>query len=115
MDDIFYEKLLYRILQGRLRLKLGDLVLYVHEPSREKLEESLGPRALRLAYLSAGRVGQRAYLAAESLGWGACGVGAFFDAEVKHLLNLPPAEHPLYLVPVGPIKKRTHGGRPTAK
>lgn len=41
MDDIFYEKLLYRILQGRLRLKLGDLVLYIYEPSREILEESL--------------------------------------------------------------------------
>ena len=41
MDDIFYEKILYRILQGRLRLKLGDLVLYIHEPSLELLEESL--------------------------------------------------------------------------
>lgn len=40
MDDIYYEKLLYRILQGRLRLKLGDLVLFVHEPSRDDLEES---------------------------------------------------------------------------
>lgn len=41
MDDIFYEKLLYRILQGRLRLKLGDLVLYIYEPSFGLLEESL--------------------------------------------------------------------------
>ena len=40
MDDIYYEKLLYRILQGRLRLKLGDLVLFVHEPSRDDIEES---------------------------------------------------------------------------
>ncbi len=41
MDDIFYEKILYRILQGRLRLKLGDLVLYVYEPSKDLLEESI--------------------------------------------------------------------------
>ena len=41
MDDIFYEMILYRILQGRLRLKLGDLVLYVYEPSLDLLEESL--------------------------------------------------------------------------
>ena len=40
MDDIYYEKLLYRILQGRLRLKLGDLVLFIQEPSRDDLEES---------------------------------------------------------------------------
>jgi hypothetical protein len=41
MDDIFYEKILYRILQGRLRLKLGDLVLYIHDPSKDILEESI--------------------------------------------------------------------------
>ena len=40
MDDIFYEKILYRILQGRLRLKLGDLVLYIYEPSPDLIEES---------------------------------------------------------------------------
>jgi hypothetical protein len=40
MDDAFYEKTLYRILQGRLRLTLGDLVLYVYEPTSELLEES---------------------------------------------------------------------------
>jgi len=41
MDNIFYEKLLYRIIQGRLRLKLDDLVLFVYEPSVDLLEESL--------------------------------------------------------------------------
>ena len=40
MDDIFYEKTLYRILRGRLRYKLDDLVLYIYEPSAELLEES---------------------------------------------------------------------------
>tara|TARA_R110002110_G_scaffold14630_1_gene67429 strand:- start:63 stop:1115 length:1053 start_codon:yes stop_codon:yes gene_type:complete len=40
MDDIFYEKALYRILQGRLRLTLGDLVLFVYEPSPDLIEES---------------------------------------------------------------------------
>lgn len=41
MDDIFYEKLLYRIMQGRLRLKLDGLALYIYEPSFEILEESI--------------------------------------------------------------------------
>ena len=79
------------------------------------LEKQLGPRALRAAYLAAGRLGQRAYLAAETLGWGCCGVGAFFDDEVTRLLELPDGVEPLYLLPVGPIKKRTHGGRPTQR
>lgn len=77
------------------------------------LEETIGPRALRLAYLAAGRIGQRAYLAAETLGWGCCGVGAFFDEDVAKVLGLPPGEDPLYLLSLGPIKKRTHGGRST--
>ena len=41
MDDIFYEKLLYRIIRGRIRLKLGDLVLIIHEPSLDLVEESI--------------------------------------------------------------------------
>jgi len=40
MDDAFYEKSLYRILQGRFRLTLGDLVLFIYEPTPELLEES---------------------------------------------------------------------------
>lgn len=40
MDDIYYEKILNRIIQGRLRVKLGDLVLFISEPSRDVLEES---------------------------------------------------------------------------
>lgn len=40
MDNAFYEKSLYRILQGRLRLVLGDLVLYVYEPDADLIEES---------------------------------------------------------------------------
>ena len=41
MDSIYYEKLLYRILQGRLKLRLDDLVLFISEPTAELLEESL--------------------------------------------------------------------------
>lgn len=38
--DISYEKILYRIIKGRLRIKLGDLILYVKEPTGDILEES---------------------------------------------------------------------------
>ena len=40
MDDIYYERVLNRIIQGRLRLRLGDLVLFIEEPSQEILEAS---------------------------------------------------------------------------
>lgn len=40
MDDIHYAKILNRIIQGRLRLRFGDLVLFVYQPSQEIIEES---------------------------------------------------------------------------
>ena len=40
MDSIYYEKVLNRIIQGRLRIKLGDLVLFVYEPDADIIEES---------------------------------------------------------------------------
>ncbi|MEW5725148.1 MAG: SagB/ThcOx family dehydrogenase, partial [Thermodesulfobacteriota bacterium] len=89
-------------------------VVLVVSAGLEALEATLGPRSLRLAYLAAGRLGQRAYLAAEVLGWGCCGVGAFFDEEVAGLLDLPAGLSPLYLIPLGPVQKRIHGGRAAA-
>lgn len=79
------------------------------------LEERHGPRALRVAYLEAGRIGQRAYLAAETMGWGCTGVGAFFDEELAAALGMEEKKSPLYLLALGPVKKRTHGGRPDEK
>lgn len=54
MDDIRYEKILNRIIQGRLRLRVNDLVLYVEEPSNEIIEESFDvyEDALEKAYFS---------------------------------------------------------------
>ena len=40
MDDIHYAKILNRITQGRLRLRFGDLVLFVYQPSQDTIEES---------------------------------------------------------------------------
>lgn len=40
MDEIYYEKVLNRIIQGRLRVKLGDLVFYIYEPSSDIIEQS---------------------------------------------------------------------------
>lgn len=38
--EIFYEKILYRILQGRLRLPQNGPVFYIYEPSKDIIEAS---------------------------------------------------------------------------
>ncbi|HUX07437.1 MAG TPA: SagB/ThcOx family dehydrogenase [Acidobacteriota bacterium] len=45
------------------------------------------PGAYRIAGLDAGIVGQFAYLAAEALGAGCCGIGAFFEDELSRLIG----------------------------
>jgi len=40
MENIFYEKILNRIIQGRLRFSQDGLVLFIQEPSKDLIEES---------------------------------------------------------------------------
>ena len=51
-----------------------------------------GGRGYRYVHFEAGAIGQRLYLAAEALGLGATGIGAFFDDEVHAYLNLTPEQ-----------------------
>jgi SagB-type dehydrogenase family enzyme len=55
------------------------------------LAESIyGDRGYRYVHFEAGAIGHRLYLAAEALGLGATGIGAFYDDEVHRHLNLTP-------------------------
>lgn len=47
-----------------------------------------GDRGYRYAHFEAGAIGHRMYLAAEALGLGATGIGAFFDDDVHRYLGL---------------------------
>jgi SagB-type dehydrogenase family enzyme len=49
-----------------------------------------GDRGYRYAHFEAGAIGHLLYLAAEALGLGATGIGAFYDDEVHRHLNLIP-------------------------
>jgi SagB-type dehydrogenase family enzyme len=49
-----------------------------------------GDRGYRYVHFEAGAIGHRMYLAAEALGLGATGIGAFYDEEVHRYLNLTP-------------------------
>lgn len=58
----------------------------------ERAVRAHGDRGYRYAHFEAGAIGQRLYLAAEALGLGATGIGAFYDDEVHRYLNIAP-EH----------------------
>jgi SagB-type dehydrogenase family enzyme len=51
-----------------------------------------GDRGYRYVFFEAGAIGHRLYLAAEALGLGATGIGAFFDDEVHRYLHLESGE-----------------------
>ena len=51
-----------------------------------------GDRGYRYVQFEAGAIGQRLYLAAEALGLGATGIGAFYDEEVHRYLSLRPEQ-----------------------
>lgn len=71
----------------------------------EGLDRRWGGRGYRYAMMTAGRLGQRLYLAATALGLGCCGIGAFYDGEAVDLLDLKGGKRLLYLVAVGQVKR----------
>ena len=72
-----------------------------------QLDEQWGPRGYRYALMTAGRLGERLYLAATALGLGCCGIGALYDQEAADLLGLNADSRLLYLLAVGPVKSRS--------
>jgi SagB-type dehydrogenase family enzyme len=69
------------------------------------VDRTWGARGYRYAMLTAGRMGQRLYVAATAMGLGCCGIGALYDGEAAALLKLNEASRLLYLVAVGAVKK----------
>jgi SagB-type dehydrogenase family enzyme len=58
----------------------------------ERAARAHGDRGYRYVHFEAGAIGHRLYLAAEALGLGATGIGAFYDEEVRRYLNLAPGQ-----------------------
>ena len=58
----------------------------------ERAVRAHGDRGYRYVHFEAGAIGHRLYLAAEALGLGATGIGAFYDDEVHRYLNLAPEQ-----------------------
>ncbi|MGQ9600141.1 MAG: SagB/ThcOx family dehydrogenase [Anaerolineae bacterium] len=62
-------------------------------------------RSPRYVHLEAGHAAQNLLLEAVALGLGAVPIGAFDDKGVQKVLGLPADHQPLYLIPVGHLRK----------
>ena len=67
----------------------------------ERAARAHGDRGYRYVHFEAGAIGHRLYLAAEALGLGATGIGAFYDEEVHRYLRLPPQQQVVYHFAIG--------------
>jgi SagB-type dehydrogenase family enzyme len=73
-------------------------VCFVLSAIFQRLRWKYHERTYRYALLEAGHIGQNLYLAATSLGLGACAVGAFLDDDLNRLLGLDGEEEAALLV-----------------
>jgi SagB-type dehydrogenase family enzyme len=55
----------------------------------------------RYVCIDLGHSAQNVYLQAEALHLGTCSIGAFDDAKVREVMQLPENEEPLYIMPIG--------------
>lgn len=70
----------------------------------ERITRKYGQRGIRYTHMEAGHAAQNVYLQAVPLNIGTVVVGAFYDDEVKQVMNMSNKEQPLYLMPVGKIR-----------
>ncbi len=104
------------VIQGDLRVDLSKAalgqewvenapVVLVLSAIPSRTSRRYGGRAMRYIYIEAGHIGQNIYLQCASLGLGTVAVGAFIDEEVKDVLRLEGEEIPVYILPVGIIRR----------
>ena len=88
---------------GILQNFLGEAnVVFVLAAIFQRLRWKYRERTYRYALLEAGHIGQNVYLAATSMGMGACAVGAFNDDAVNALVGVDGlGEAALYVLAVG--------------
>ena len=61
-------------------------------------------RTYRYGLIEAGHLGQNIYLAATSMGLGACAIGAFMDDEINEMLGVDGEEEAaVYMLGVGKV------------
>lgn len=99
-DPDIAEKLTQACLGQQMIQRCAVALFWVAD--RYRMAWRYGERGMRYIHLDAGHVCQNAYLAAESLGAGACAIGAYLDDEVNGLLGLDGSDHfTAYIATVG--------------
>ncbi len=68
----------------------------------QRMRPKYQDRSYRYGLLEAGHIGENVYLAAVSLGLGACGVGAFMDDQINEMLGVDGVEEAaVYMLAIG--------------
>jgi len=71
----------------------------------QRTQRVYGDRADRYIYFEAGHIAQNIYLAATSIGLGACAIGAFYDNQINSILGLDgKRESAIYILALGTIQ-----------
>lgn len=85
---------------GQQSLKQGAAIIVITGDAG-RLVDRYGERAQRYTILEGGHAAQNVLLQATAMGLGSVPVGGFDSDAVKRVLQLPDAEEPIYLLPVG--------------
>jgi len=103
---------LIRVLEGEQRKALAKAALDQQSVAQgaidivitaiyDRTTRKYGNRGIRYVHMEAGHAAQNVYLQAVAMNLGMVVIGAFYDDQVKEVLNLPEDEEPLYIMPVG--------------
>lgn len=90
-DDRIAEKIMFGCLGQKMITTSATAFIWVADVKR--MTWRYGQRGYRYILLDAGHICQNLYLAAESIGCGACGVGAFDDDVLNETLGLDGKNH----------------------
>jgi len=71
----------------------------------ERVTGKYGNKGMQYVYMEVGHASQNVCLQAVSLGLGALTIGAFYNDQVKTAIHAMPDERPLYIMPIGKLKK----------
>lgn len=84
----------------------SSAVTFILTAVAERMTWRYGERGYRYLHLDAGHVGQNLYLAAETIGCGACAVAAFLDETVNAALGIDgEKQFAIYIVAMGKKKR----------
>ncbi len=80
-------------------------VTVVYTADFERTTSRYGERGKNYVYVDLGHSAQNVYLQAEALGMHSCAIGAFVDEDINKVMQLPPNETVIYMMPVGERSK----------